>query len=65
MFSDDSPGDLESPPLAYHQLSFDDELFTARVYKRNCRHSLMFSRRECQNKFKLGARRSNLYGIQG
>lgn len=42
MFSDTSPGDPESPTLAYHQLSFDDELFTARVYKRNYRHSLMF-----------------------
>ena len=46
MFSDSSPDGLESPALAYHQLSFDDELFTARVYKRNYRHSLMFFKTE-------------------
>ena len=32
---------LESAELVYQQLSIDDDLFTARVYKRNYRHSLM------------------------
>lgn len=32
---------LESAELVYHQLTIDDDLFTARVYKRNYRHSLM------------------------
>ena len=32
----------ESAELVYQQLSIDDDLFTARVYKRNYRHSLLF-----------------------
>ena len=32
---------LESAELVYQQLAIDDDLFTARVYKRNYRHHLM------------------------
>ena len=41
IYSNPSSLSIESAELVYRRLSVDDDLFTARVYKRNYRHPLM------------------------
>ena len=41
VYSNPSSLSIESAELVYRRLSVDDDLFTARVYKRNYRHPLM------------------------